>query len=89
MAIAALAAPQAIAAETASQPSLDRLADTLGYQLTMVDNPPSLPGRDRRLLPVVDDAPRFDFRGLHVDVAATSTPRPRSWRSSTRWRPTS
>jgi hexosaminidase len=43
MAIAALAAPQAMAAESASQPSFDRLADTLGYQLTMVDNRPVCP----------------------------------------------
>jgi len=43
MAIAALAAPQAMAAESASQPAFDRLADTLGYQLTMVDNRPTCP----------------------------------------------
>ncbi len=43
MAMAALAAPQALAAETGSQASLDRLADTLGYRLTMVDNGPACP----------------------------------------------
>ncbi len=43
MAMAALAAPQALAAEAPSQASLDRLADTLGYQLTMVDNRPACP----------------------------------------------
>src|SRR5690606_32581116 len=39
----ALAAPQATAAETPSQAALDRLADTLGYRLTMVDNGPECP----------------------------------------------
>src|SRR3546814_9234936 len=43
MAIAALAAPQVLAAETGSQASLDRLADTLGYQYAMVDNGPECP----------------------------------------------
>ncbi|WP_235587972.1 family 20 glycosylhydrolase [Sphingopyxis sp. H115] len=43
MAMATLAAPQALAAETGSQASLDRLADTLGYRLTMVDNGPACP----------------------------------------------
>src|SRR3546814_18638315 len=43
MAMAALAAPQVLAAETGSQASLDRLADTLGYQYTMVDNGPECP----------------------------------------------
>ncbi len=43
MAMAALAAPQALAAEKPSQASLDRLADTLGYRLTMVDNRPACP----------------------------------------------
>ena len=43
MAMAALSAPQAQSAETLSQASLDRLADTLGYQLTMVDNRPACP----------------------------------------------
>ncbi|WP_294028740.1 family 20 glycosylhydrolase [Sphingopyxis sp.] len=43
MAMAALAAPQAPAAETGPQASLDRLADTLGYRLTMVDNGPTCP----------------------------------------------
>ena len=43
MAMMALAAPQALAAETGSQASLDRLADTLGYRLTMVDNGPTCP----------------------------------------------
>ncbi len=43
MAMAALAAPQALAAEAPSQASLDRLADTLGYRLTMVDNGPTCP----------------------------------------------
>ncbi|MBJ7498881.1 MAG: carbohydate-binding domain-containing protein [Sphingopyxis sp.] len=41
--MAALAAPQAPAAETGPQASLDRLADTLGYRLTMVDNGPTCP----------------------------------------------
>src|SRR3546814_9054226 len=39
-AIAALAAPQVLAAETGSQASLDRLDDTLGYQYAMVDTGP-------------------------------------------------
>src|SRR3546814_12585680 len=43
MAMAALAAPQVLAAETGSQASLDRLADTLGYQYAMVDNGPECP----------------------------------------------
>lgn len=43
MAMAALAAPQALAADAPSQTSLDRLADTLGYRLTMVDNGPACP----------------------------------------------
>lgn len=43
MAMAALAAPQALAAEAPSQASLDRLADTLGYRLTMADNRPACP----------------------------------------------
>jgi hexosaminidase len=43
MAMAALAAPQALAAEAPSQASLDRFADTLGYRLTMVDNRPACP----------------------------------------------
>lgn len=43
MAMAALAAPQALAADAPSQMSLDRLADTLGYRLTMVDNGPACP----------------------------------------------
>src|SRR3546814_1046944 len=43
MAMAALAAPQVLAAETGSQASLDRLADTLGYRYTMVDNGPECP----------------------------------------------
>src|SRR3546814_8703817 len=43
MAMAVLAAPQALAAEAGSQASLDRLADTLGYRLTMVDNGPTCP----------------------------------------------
>ena len=43
IAMMALAAPQALAAETGSQASLDRLADTLGYRLTMVDNGPECP----------------------------------------------
>lgn len=43
MAIAALAAPPAMAVEAASQASLDRFADTLGYRLTMVDNRPACP----------------------------------------------
>ena len=40
MTMMALAAPQALAAETGSQASLDGLADTLGYQYAMVDNGP-------------------------------------------------
>jgi hexosaminidase len=43
MAMAALAAPQALAADAPSQASLDRLANTLGYRLTMVDNGPVCP----------------------------------------------
>ncbi len=43
MAMAALAAPQVLAADAPSQASLDRLADTLGYRLTMVDNGPACP----------------------------------------------
>lgn len=43
MAMAALAAPQALAADAPSQASFDRLADTLGYRLTMVDNGPTCP----------------------------------------------
>ena len=43
MAMAALAAPSALAAEAPSQGALDRLADTLGYRLTMVDNGPACP----------------------------------------------
>lgn len=43
MAMTALAAPQALAAEAPSQAALDRLADTLGYQLAMVDNRPACP----------------------------------------------
>ncbi|WP_447756071.1 family 20 glycosylhydrolase [Sphingopyxis fribergensis] len=43
MAMAALAAPQALAAEAPSQASLDRFAETLGYKLTMVDNRPACP----------------------------------------------
>ncbi|HEY0594286.1 carbohydate-binding domain-containing protein, partial [Sphingopyxis sp.] len=43
MAMVALAAPQALAAEAPSQASLDRFADTLGYRLTMVDNRPACP----------------------------------------------
>ncbi len=43
MAMAALAAPQATVAQAPSQASLDRLADTLGYRLTMVDNGPTCP----------------------------------------------
>lgn len=43
MAMAALTAPQALAAEAPLQIALDRLADTLGYQLTMVDNRPACP----------------------------------------------
>ncbi len=43
MAIAALVAPQVLAAEAPSQASLDRFADTLGYRLTMVDNGPACP----------------------------------------------
>jgi hexosaminidase len=43
MAMMALAAPPALAAEAGSQASLDRLADTLGYRLTMVDNGPECP----------------------------------------------
>lgn len=43
IAMAALAAPPALAAEVPSQASLDRFADTLGYRLTMVDNGPACP----------------------------------------------
>ncbi|HJS12913.1 family 20 glycosylhydrolase [Sphingopyxis sp.] len=43
IAMATLAAPQALAAEAPAQASLDRLADTLGYRLTMVDNRPTCP----------------------------------------------
>ncbi|MDO9370297.1 MAG: family 20 glycosylhydrolase [Sphingopyxis sp.] len=43
IAMAALAAPQAQAADAGPQASLDRLADTLGYRLTMVDNRPTCP----------------------------------------------
>ena len=43
MAIAGLAAPQVLAAEAPSQASLNRFADKLGYQLTMVDNGPECP----------------------------------------------
>ena len=44
IAVAALAAPQALAAEAPSQAALDRLADTLDYRIAIVDNgPPSCP----------------------------------------------
>jgi len=43
VAIAALAAPQALAADASSQASLDRLADTLGYRYQVVDNGPACP----------------------------------------------
>lgn len=43
MAMAALVASPALAAEASSQASLDRLADTLGYRLTMIDNRPACP----------------------------------------------
>lgn len=43
MAMAALVAPQTVVAQVPSQASLDRLADTLGYRLTMVDNGPNCP----------------------------------------------
>lgn len=43
MAIAALAAPQALAAGTSSQAALDRFADTLGYRVEVVDNRPACP----------------------------------------------
>lgn len=43
VALVVLAAPQARAVEPSSQASLDRLADTLGYRLTMVDNGPACP----------------------------------------------
>jgi hexosaminidase len=43
IAIAVLAAPQALAADTSSQTSLDRLADTLGYRYQVVDNGPACP----------------------------------------------
>lgn len=43
IAMAAFAAPPALAAETPSQASLDRFADMLGYRLTMVDNGPACP----------------------------------------------
>ena len=43
LAMATLAAPQALAAEAPAQASLDRLADTLGYRLTMVDKRPTCP----------------------------------------------
>lgn len=44
MAVAALAAPQALAAEAPSQAALDRLADTLDYRIAIVDNgPPTCP----------------------------------------------
>ena len=43
VAIAALATPQALAAGASSQASLDRLADTLGYRLQVVDNRPACP----------------------------------------------
>ena len=54
MAMAALAAPQLLAAEAPSQTSLDRFADTLGYQLTMVDNGPECPaGIDACFLSII------------------------------------
>lgn len=53
MAMAALAAPQALAAEAPSQASLDRFADTLGYRLTMVDNRPACPGIDACFLSTI------------------------------------
>lgn len=43
IAIAALAAPQALAADASPQASLDRLADTLGYRYQIVDNGPACP----------------------------------------------
>lgn len=43
IAIAALAAPQVLAADASSQASLDRLADTLGYRLQVLDNRPTCP----------------------------------------------
>lgn len=43
IALAALAAPQALAADTSSQAALDRFADTLGYRLQVVDNRPACP----------------------------------------------
>jgi hexosaminidase len=44
MAIATLAAPQALAAEAPSQAALDRLADTLDYRIAIIDNaPPTCP----------------------------------------------
>lgn len=43
IAMAAMAAPALQATEAPSQASLDRFADTLGYQLTMVDNRPACP----------------------------------------------
>lgn len=43
IAIAALAAPQALAADISPQASLDRLADTLGYRYQVVDNGPACP----------------------------------------------
>ncbi|MBO9696804.1 MAG: carbohydate-binding domain-containing protein [Sphingopyxis sp.] len=39
----ALAAPQVAAAQAPSQAALDRLAETLGYRFTMVDNGPACP----------------------------------------------
>jgi hexosaminidase len=43
IALAALAAPQALAADTSSQAALDRFADTLGYRLQVVDNRTACP----------------------------------------------
>ena len=43
IAIVALSAPQALAADTSPQASLDRLADTLGYRYQVVDNGPACP----------------------------------------------
>lgn len=43
LAVAALIAPQAAAAEASPQAALDQFADTLGYQLETVDNRPQCP----------------------------------------------
>ncbi|MDZ3832965.1 MAG: family 20 glycosylhydrolase [Sphingopyxis sp.] len=43
MAVALMTAPSALASEAPSQAALDRLADTIGYRVTVVDNHPTCP----------------------------------------------